>query len=358
MKPKLLLGLAVVALAAVGGAVVVSTSQKTPAPKAELGQRLFPELAGQADAIQSITIARKDGSFQIVREGDRWVVLDKSKYPASVDTVRRLLVGLSELRASEAKTSSESVYPELEVENIDSPNAKSVQVSLKDPGGRDVLAVIVGKSRLARGGAAGDGVYIRKAGDAQAWLAQGRVHVEREIAGWLDRKVVDVSRERVSTVTVKGERQPLTVLRTKPDEKDFSIKNAIPADRKAKAGYDINAVGGAFETIDLDDVRPAADVPFSASSPVTGAATFDGLHVTASFAEKDGATWVRFAAKAEPPASLPQVEGDSKLKSADDVKKEADAINARVGGWAYKLQTYKVEALRRKLEELLEQKAS
>ena len=46
------------------------------------------------------------------------------------------------------------------------------------------------------------------------------------------------------------------------------------------------------------------------------------------------------------------------LKSANDVKKEADAINARAGGWAYKLQTYKLETLRRKLEDLLEQKAS
>jgi len=357
MKPGLLIALAVVALAAVGGAAYVVTKQNASTQEAQLGQRLYPELAARANDIQTIVIARKDGSFRIVRDGERWLVPDKSKYPASPDAVRKLLVGLSELRAMEPKTRQEAVYPELEVENIDAPNAKSVQVSLQDGAGHDVLAVLVGKSRFGRGGSAGDGVYIRKVGDAQAWLAQGRLSIDREVNQWLDRRIADVSRERVKSVTVKNDQQALTVQRAKADDKDFAIKD-IPADRKAKSSYDTDAVGGAFETLDLDDVRPAAEVSFSTNSPTTEAITFDGLHVSASFAEKDGATWVRLAAKAAPPAQPVKTEGDSKLKSADDVKKEADAINAKVGGWAYKLPAYKVESMRRKMEDLLEQKAS
>jgi hypothetical protein len=353
MKPALLVGLGIVALAAVGGAVVLSTHQNAPVPQAQLGQRLYPEVAARGGDIQTIVIARKDATFRIVRDGDRWLVPDKSRYPASPEAVRRLLVGLSELRALEAKTTQASVYPELELENVDAPNAKSVQVSLKDVGGGDVLAVIIGKSRFGRGGS-GDGVYVRKAGDAQAWLAQGRVGVEREITSWLDKRIADVSRDRVRTVTVKADKQQLVVQREQADDKDFAIKD-MPADRKAKSSYEVGAVGGAFESIDLDDVRPAADIGFTANSPVTEAVTFDGLRITVALAEKDGATWGRFSAKAEPPAK--PVEG-GKLKSADDVKKEADAINAKAGGWAYKLPAYKIEALRRKLEDLLEQKAS
>jgi hypothetical protein len=359
MKLKLLIGLGIVALTAVGGAVAVSVSQNTTLPRAGAGERLFPNLAARADDIRTIVIARKEGDFRVVRDGDRWLVPDKSKYPASTDAVRRLLVELGELRALEAKTTTAATYPELQVEDVDSPDAKSVQVSLLDVGGGTVLSVIVGKSRYGRGGGtSGDGVYVRKAGDAQAWLAQGRLGVERDVAAWLDRKIADVPRERVRTVTVKAPGQTtLTVLRAKPDDKDFAIKD-VPAGRKAKAAYDINSVGGAFEGLELVDVRPAADVGFAANSPVTEAVTFDGLRVNASFAEHDGATWVRFSAKAEPPATPPKVEGESKLRSADEVKKEAEAINARTGGWAYKLQTYKIETLRKKVEDLLEQKDS
>jgi hypothetical protein len=357
MKPGLLIALGVVALAAVGGAAFVVTKQNAATQEAQLGQRLYPELVARGNDIQTIVVKYKDGSFRIVRDGERWLVPDKSKYPASPDAVRKLLVGLSELRAMEAKTKQSALYPELEVENVDAPDAKSVQVSLQDGTGQDVLAVLIGKSRFGRSGTAGDGVYIRKVGDAQAWLAQGRVSVDRQVSAWLDRRLADVSRDRVQSVTVKDGQQSLTVLRSKLDEKDFAIKN-MPADRKAKSSYDIDAVGGAFETLDLDDVRPAAEVNFSANSPTTEAVTFDGLRLTASFADQDGATWVRFAAKAEPPAEPVKAEGDNKLKPADDVKKEADAINAKVGGWAYRLPGYKVENMRRKMEDLLEQKAS
>ena len=49
MKLKLLIGLGIVALAAVGGAVAVSVSQNTTLPRAGAGERLFPNLAARAD---------------------------------------------------------------------------------------------------------------------------------------------------------------------------------------------------------------------------------------------------------------------------------------------------------------------
>ena len=73
-----------------------------------------------------------------------------------------------------------------------------------------------------------------------------------------DRKIADVPRERVRRSPWKALGQALTVLRAKAEDKDFTLKD-VPADRKAKAAYDINAVGGAFESLELDDVRPAAE---------------------------------------------------------------------------------------------------
>lgn len=355
MKPKWLVGLAIAAVAAVGGAIYVSNGNQGPARRAEIGQRLFPEVADRGEQIRTIVISRKDGTFRIARQDDQWVVPDKSKYPASVDKVRRLLVGLAELRALEAKTSSPTSYPALEVENVDAPDAKSVQVALQDAGGATQFSVIVGKSYYGRG-AGTEGVYVREAGEAQAWLAQGRVSVDRDPVAWLERAVLSVPRERVRSVTIKASGKPVTVNRATAADKDFALAG-LPADRKAKT-YEVNAVGGAFESLELDDVRPAAELNFSNGNPVTEAATFDGLRVTASFAEQDGATWARFAAKFEAPPEPVKAEGETKLKSADEVQKEAEAINARVGGWAYKLPTYKVETLRRKLDDLLEQKAS
>ena len=46
-------------------------------------------------------------------------------------------------------------------------------------------------------GGGDDAVYVRKAGDAQAWLAKGRLTVNRDALQWLEREVTNVTRERV-----------------------------------------------------------------------------------------------------------------------------------------------------------------
>lgn len=355
MKPKLFAGLAVAAVIAVGGAVAVTSLQRAPSNEAQTGQRLFPEVAARADDLRAIVIASKDGTVRLARKGDRWIAPDKFEYAASVEQVRKLLVGLSELRTLEAKSSSPDQYGAMEVEDI-GPDAKSVKVTLQDGGGAEILSVIVGKQRLGRSGTAGDGVYVRRAGTAQAWLAQGRLSVDREPVNWLDRKVVDVKRDRVREAVIRSGSEVLMVTRGAPAEANFTLAGEIPADKKIKSEWDVNAIGGAFEALELDDLRPAADIEFAAGAPAGEVVTYDGLRVSAALAEKDGATWARFVAASAPPAEGLTEEAKAKLTSAEDVAKEIAEINARVGNWAYKLPAWKVETLRKKPGDLLEPK--
>jgi hypothetical protein len=74
---------------------------------------------------------------------------------------------------------------------------------------------------------------------------------------------------------------------------------------------------------------------------------------------KDDQAWIRLNASFEAPAEPVKPEGaKAKLKSAEDVQKEAAQLNARTANWAYRMPTYKAEAMRRKLNDLLEEKAS
>jgi hypothetical protein len=346
MKPKHLLVLAAMAIATLGVAVV-TTMERPPSQQAEIGQRLFPEIAARADDIRAIVMTHRGGQVRIVRDGDRWLVPDRRDYPAAPEKVRQLLIGLGELRAFEAKSKSPSLYPSMEVEDVEATDAKSIRVALLDSSGATIVGVIVGKERLARGGTVGDGVFVRRVGDAQAWLAQGRVAIQRDATAWLDRKIVDVARERVREVHILGGKDTLVVARAKVDDKDFTIAD-VPTGRKPKGSMEVNAVSGAFEGLELEDVRPAAEIAFAANGPVTQIVTFDGLRVLAAFAEHEGATWVKFTASVESTEPLP----------ADAIRDEAAAINARAANWAYKLPSWKVETLRRKMDDLLEAKSS
>lgn len=359
MNSKILIVLA--ALTAVAGVAAIGVSMRGPETDqvSSGGEKLFPTLADKVNDVRSLTIARKDGAVTLTRTDQDWTLADKANYPADFGKVRKLLVELAELRTLEAKTKTPGLYASLEVEDLATADAKSTQITLKDASGGAVVDLLVGKQRYGRSGAAGDGVYVRKVGDAQAWQARGRITLERDALAWLDRAIADVSRERVHQVIVtQPDGAKLAVRREKPDDKDFAIVDK-PADRKVKSEYEVNGVGGVLEKLELDDVRPAKEIEFADGTPAVELVTFDGLTVRVHLVTKDDQAWVRLNASFEAPAEPAKPEGaTAKLKSADDVQKEAAQLNTRTANWAYRMPAYKAEAMRRKLNDLLEEKAS
>jgi hypothetical protein len=355
MRPVTFAILAVLAAATVGGAVLLMPASDVS--EIRVGERLFPDFAARAGDVRSIELQRPDGTVVIVRDGDTWRVPAREGYPADIAHVRQLFVEVTDLRTLEAKTRNKALYPELELEDRDAPNAKSTRVAFKNAQGTELLALIAGKNRFGRGGGGADAVFVRKAGDAQAWLAKGRLTVNRDSLQWLDREVTAVLRERVREATITHADGTRTVVsRATPAERDFSLPD-LPEGRKAKSTWEIASVAGAFDRLELDDVKRLAAMSLPAAPVATARIdTFDGLQVQAKVYEIDGGFWASIAASAAPPAALP--EGGTALKKAEEVQAEAAQINARAAQWLYKLPPFNADNMRRRLEDLLEPRES
>lgn len=351
-----MIALAAVAAVAVGGAVAVSLSgpgSSTPASS----ERVFPALAGRLNDVASLTVARKEESVGVARKGEAWVVPAKHDYPAAFDKVRRLLLDLSDLRPLEQKTSSPALFASLELEDLSQADARSTLVTLKDAGGGEILSTYVGKQRFGRG-AGGDGTYVRRAGGNETWLVKGRVQPDKGVLSWLDRNLADVARERVSAIVVaQADGSKVEAAREKATEKNFALKNPVPEGKKLKSEWDVNNLASPFERLELDDVRPLSEILVVAGGPYAEIATFDGLTMRADLVEADAQIWVKLSARYAAPAAEPSEEEkkEGKLKSADEVKKEVEALNARVAVWAYRLPDWKTDNLRKKLSDLVEE---
>lgn len=359
MKKNHLIGLAAVAVLAVAGAVVVSvktgptTSQETAS-----NARLFPALGGKINDVARVVIARKTDTVTLLKNGNNWGVAEKYNYPANFEKVRKLLVDLTELRPLEQKTSTPALFADLQLEDLSAPDAKSVLVTLKAADGKDLLATYVGKERFARGGTGNDGVYIRKADENQTWLAKGTLGVEQGPVNWLDRDLVDVAHERVAKVVItQPDGTSLSVSRDKVTDQHFTLAD-IPKGKKPKSEYDVDQLASPLDTLQLDDVLPANDVPAPANGKLGTAeiTTFDGLVVHVDLLPKDKDTWLRFTASYAAPATAPS-DADAtagKLKKPDDVQKEVAALNAKTKGWLYKVPDWKADNLRKKTADLVE----
>lgn len=391
-----------IALAAVA-AVVVMRSQEATAVK-EYGQPVLPGLTQKVNDIATIEINSGGAISTVKKTGSAWVLQEKGNYPVKVEKVKEVLVGLAQLKELEPKTSKKDRYEEVGVQDPplapappkpppaegDAPEAPKPTpslVTLKDASGAAVASVVVGQQRFGTP----PSVFVRKAGDAQTWLASGEVQIPKEMTAWFDTQVINLPRDRMKKASVTQGKEgavPLVVQREKKDDANFIVEG-IPEGRALKAPGSGDATATALSYVNFDDVAPASSItPPEGVTPVTyRAETFDGMVVTAKITLRDGKYWATFDASvdeaalpkapapadpskpadpakpadpskttdpaaATPPATTPPA-GDDAAKKADDVRKEVKAFNDAHGSWSYSIPEFKAKQFLTRVDELL-----
>jgi hypothetical protein len=332
------------ALSGLTVALIAGTIWITPAPVGENaapGARLFSDLDVKTiNTAASLDVTAKGKTFTIYKKDGTWVVKEVSDYPADTALVRKALFALTELRPYEAKTNDPKRLDKLDLEDPKSKDAQSKRLTVKDKDGKVLADLIVGKSNTTNIILGKEMVYVRKAGDNQAWLAEGDPSLKDTALDWIDRKVIDVAVARVADVETKDAKggDILHLAKAKPEDKDYAIKN-IPADWKPKEARTISYVAESLDGVSLDDVKKASDIDFTKNAAGTGTwRTFDGLVIKVRMANQDKKFWATISAEVDEGAVLKQKpKPGSKLLAADAVRKEAAEINSRVSGWAYNL---------------------
>ena len=335
MRARSLILLASATAALVAIAIVVLASGDRGVSRAAPGQSAFPALAARLGDVASVTVSRDGTTMTLIRDGDNWLVAEKGNYPANAAKISQIVRAMADLTLVEPKTQNPDLYPRLEVE--DPGNGKSTLVAVKDKSGGDLAQAIVGKRRYDRLGAGNDGVYLRKPGEAQSWLARGTLDPSGDAANWLDRQIIDISEKKIAKVTLtQADGSKLVISRSAPEAK-FAVEDA-PADAKFKGETATSGPATALETLDLDDVKPAGELPVPDKNVVTASlTTFDGLTVDLRLMERDKADWIAISAAGSGPAEA-----------------NAKKIEDKVSHWTYAIPAYKANLLKTKLADLIE----
>jgi hypothetical protein len=197
--------------------------------------------------------------------------------------------------------------------------------------------VITGKHRDDQLGGGEGGVYVRKPGTAQSWLARGKLDLAGDTANWLDKTLLDIPVAQVKQlVLAQADGTSITMGRDKPTDK-FALAN-MPKDKKLKYDSILDDAAGTLGGLQLEDVQPAKDFGFPTSG-VTHAqfVGFNGETVAIDLADKDGKSWAKISATGT---------GDGQKAAAD--------LNAKTGPWIYALPGDKAKTLHDKLDDLVE----
>ena len=345
MKPRSFLALAGLTLIAVIAAVLVVVDQPALTTLTKGEESAFEVLTERVNDAAELTIRSNEATFSIVRTDTGWGMKDRAKYPVHFDKVKTALVGLSELKLLEAKTSDPSRYKRLEVEEPDTEEAQSVRFEIKDAAGKSMASGLVGRLNPNLFGEGGGGTYLRRGREEQSWLAAGEVSLGKTRNDWMIRDIVDIAAEKVRRAVI---RQPdgaeIVVSQEKPDSGEYRL-DGVPEGRKLKDSGEAKNLAGGLWRLTFEDVKPAADVAFAGKPNVSEYETFDGLKVHIEMTTVDEVVWGRFSATAE---------GASGEK-AEEVRKKAAEITERAKGWVYELSAGEGERLTTKIGDILEE---
>lgn len=301
-------------------------------------ETLFRKLPGDIRKVARIHIVSKaHGALDIVfNPQGGWVLPQHSNYRASFETLRATVVGLAALQTIEPATSRPDWYGKIAVDAPPKGNGRLIE--LLDDKGVSLASLIMGREIDIGDATGAAGIFVRRPGDKQSWLARSVFEPKSDAADWLDKNVVAIDRARIQETDVTPVTGPsFTARRDKPGDPSFAL-SPIPAGRELAYEGAADAVAAAITGFAFDDVRPATDLDFS-NAPKLVTRTFDGLVVTVKIVTEGPDFWAVVYAEGAP--------------GKPDAEREARAIDAHADGWAYKLPDYKGKLFMTTLDSLL-----
>jgi hypothetical protein len=264
----------------------------------------------------------------------RWVVVERDNYPADPQQVRVAGEGLRDLQIIEAKTSRADWLNYLGLGAP--PEGDATQMKLTGSGGTVLADVLIGQTQGTPDALGRTSMYVRKPDENQSWLARGYLVPKAAVADWLDKTAVVIARDRVKGAVVDPAEGPTyTLSRDSKEQQDFKMLD-LPRGRELSFEGSPDGVAGSIVGFVYQDVARADTIDFM-NAPQTVFNTFDGLNITVRVATRGTERWATVSAE----ATTPMVQG------------EADAINARNNGWAYRIDDVKANQIVATRETLL-----
>jgi hypothetical protein len=385
MNQKTLIGLAVAALVAILIAVVVNHSNQ---PRSESGGEapaayLVPELKDHVNDVDKVVITGAESKpvATLTRGANGWSIAEKNGFAADTGKLREFILKLADAKLLEQKTSSKDKYAMLGVEDVSGKDAKSVEVELG--GLAKPVKLVIGNSNQH------GGTFVRRAGEAESWLASGSLAPDRKTENWLRKDLADIAATRVSSVEItRPDGKAVHLAKAAEGDANFKLAD-VPKGREAGSDYTINGPASALAGLKFEDAVPAKDAPPAEKPLKARFATFDGLVVEVTAWDKDGKDYAQLSASEDEKVATAHADAEmAKVKEADAakaaaaksadakpddaktdtaaadpakdrdaklaaVRKEVDDLNARFKDWTFVLPPYKYAAINKAPDDFL-----
>ena len=328
MKSRTTLILVLLAVLAGAGAWWLGRSDTDTVETASSVSLVFPRLADKLASARRVEIQSKGATLFIDRTDKGWGLPARGGYPVREDKLRTLFTALTELRATEPRTAEPAQYARLGVDDPADPNATAALLKILDDKGNILAQLIVGHRSVSTRPDVPTSVYIRRPGEARAWLAEGDLEAEVDPQLWLGRTIANIDHGQIRTIEVDRGTEHLVLANT-----DGKMELTAPADHPPLDPYGVEGMFRALENLTLEDVRPLDQRPgtvlgtdrLTLADGGTITVTVAGYDNPAAKPDTPPEVWISFAVTGDAPALR--------------------ALGAHTAGWTFKVGNWEEKAL-------------
>ncbi len=322
-------------------------------------QLLYGDFLNTLNDARTIKVEDFESSATMIRANAQWSIAERDGFAAKAGNIKRLLVQLGSLKILEEKTSKPENYGELGVEDLSTPEATSKLISVKDSDDNDMVSLLVGKGRIAKGNA-DRAYYVRKTNAAQALLVNGEISAETDPNSWLDPRIANIPIARVKKMLVKpASGDPIEIVKNSRDDRFFTLQN-IPPGYEITSQASVSSLGGILGSLDFEDVIRRHQLTDATATATAVLETFDGLNVNMNVIPHDERAFVTFGFSYDEntvTATASPTESDDATGADDDeeidVAAQATELSTKTEQWAYVIPQYKMRLLEKTFSDFI-----
>ncbi len=326
--------LAIIAVVLLAASVWTYRSSLVRADRFERGRRLLPSL--NPDNIAEIVIKKGDDHVTLKRGEGGFTVSEIHGYPATNESVNRVLRSLVELELDKEVGAGDDLYREL---GLTADSAEMTELELRAADGADMVQL-----RLGKPFAGGDGTYLRRIdGDGgPAYLSTRRVSLSPSADSFLAKEIVNIPAERIERI----DGPDFSVVRTE----DGLELDRVPAGEQENASA-MSRVKGILSALRFDEVFLADDEKLNglAVRQVADVRLTDGSGYRLALAERDGEHFLQIVGyHTVNQVSVDRDESTEELEGKAEILARADEIsrfNRFHGSWVYRINTATADKL-------------
>lgn len=315
-----------------------------PASAAEIvaGARMFPLLAAGPSAATSVTIEGPRYSLELELLDGVWIATDHGGYPVKSAPIEAVVAAMAGFVAVEIATEDPADYAGMGVAAREPDvSSEAIEVIIRDGYGEVLAEGIVGSPTAIMTPRPRSGILVRRTEDAAVWLSEGGMSIPQRLSAWFE-PLLQVRGPDVAAIAFyRGTTLLLEAQKTDFETGTYSVTAVAeeigPLERVVADWDSMRAVAQAVVSVTADDVRGRDAVAIAEDARTIVFTTRDGLMLSLTLADVDGAVWVLIDAAAEEGAPAAAT---------------AQAIRDRTSEWAFLLPEFNTISLTQDLSNL------